>query len=82
MSRISHNAVLLDIKSYVAKHSPFIFENMWLIHLELEERIIQWWNFPIYKIKMFTVAKKLQNVKKQIKVWNKEVFGRVDEKKE
>lgn len=55
---------------------------MWPRQPKLEERIKEWWNIPIYGTNMYKVTKLLQNINKQIRICNKEVFGSMEEKKE
>lgn len=54
---------------------------MRLLHLDLKDKIREWWNIKVYGTKMYKVEKRLQNVKQQIKTWNKSTFGNVEQKK-
>ena len=56
---------------------------MWTSHPDLEAMISSCWNIEVEGIAMFSIAKKLKNVIKNIKFWNKLDFGHIfDEKDE
>ena len=63
------------------KKFPFRFEKMWIHHPGLESLIRVWWNIHVDGTTMFKVAAKLKNVKKNIKIWNKNTFGNIFESK-
>ncbi|KAJ9673635.1 hypothetical protein PVL29_023281 [Vitis rotundifolia] len=59
--------------------SPFRFENMWLKVDGFKNLIQGWWQgVEVSGRASFRLAFKLKALKQKIKVWNKEVFGRVE----
>jgi hypothetical protein len=50
---------------------------MWLSHPALPKLISSWWDIPISGTAMFRMVKKLQNVKSNIRIWNKDDFGHI-----
>lgn len=61
--------------------SPFRFENMWLQATDFGDKVAGWWiNYDVEGRPSFRLAKKLKMLKDDIKVWNKEVFGREEVK--
>lgn len=59
------------------KNMPFKIEKMWLSHPFFKEEIRKWWNISIFGTTMFRVAKKLREVKFNLKKWKKESFGNI-----
>ena len=60
----------------------FRFENMWLKAEGLKNLIDVWWNgIEIRGASSYVVAEKLKAIKLKLKCWNKEVFSRVEERK-
>lgn len=47
---------------------PFRFEKMWISHPSLENSIANWWNINVDGSTMYKVAKKLRNIKDNIKI--------------
>ena len=43
---------------------------------------MDWWDIQVDGTTMFKVAAKLKNVKKKIKIWNKNSFGNIFDKKD
>ena len=62
--------------------TPFRFENMWL-EMEGFKSLIDGWrkSFEVRGAINFVVAEKLKALKINLKWWNKEVFGRVETRK-
>lgn len=61
--------------------SPFRFENMWLREPNFLEWIrSKWCSMVVTGNPTFVLAKKLKLLKEELKVWNREVFGKVDVK--
>lgn len=60
---------------------PFWFEKMWISHPNHEKSITNWWNIDVNGTTMYKVAKKLKNIKVNIKIWNKKVFGDIFDSK-
>lgn len=63
------------------KGAPFRFELMWLKHTELREKIQDWWSIQVQGCAMYRFSKKLNWIKRRIKVWNREVFENIFETK-
>lgn len=60
---------------------PFRFENMWLRALDFEDRVNAWWNgYEVVGTPSLRLASKLKMLKRNIRKWNKEVFGIVEAK--
>ncbi|XP_077226384.1 uncharacterized protein LOC143862957 [Tasmannia lanceolata] len=57
---------------------PFKFFSMWLEDLSVFEVVERAWNIEIDGSPLFIVVKKLKEVKGSLKIWNREVFGRID----
>ncbi len=65
------------------RYHPFKFEKMWTSHPDLLDNIKKWWGIEVEGSAMFRVTRKLSNVKRMIKIWNKSDFGHIfHEKKE
>ena len=61
---------------------PFRFENMWLKAKDFKNLIDVWWKgIEVRGASNYVVADKLKAIKLKLKCWNKEVFERVDERK-
>lgn len=50
--------------------------------LEIQDKILEWWNIDIQGMTMFRIVKKLSNVKSNIQRWNKSTFGNIFKAKE
>ncbi|RVW83678.1 hypothetical protein CK203_046027 [Vitis vinifera] len=62
--------------------SPFRFENMWLKVEGFQELIHSWWQgIEVRGSASFRLATKMKAVKQKLKVWNREVFGRLEDNK-
>lgn len=74
-----HAPLLLDCRGLWKGKSPFRFENMWLLEPGFLEWIrAKWCSYEIVGNPCFMLAKKLKLLKDDLKIWNKEVFGRID----
>ena len=61
---------------------PFIFENMWLKEEGFKEMVRDWWHSSrVSGTNSFAVVEKLKTLKSNMKIWNKNTFGRVEERK-
>lgn len=81
-SSSDHNPLLLEgLDPGIRRGAPFCFELMWLKHLDLKERIREWWGIRVQGTAMFRFSRKLNWVKRQVKIWNKEIFGNIFEDK-
>ena len=77
-----HCPVLLDSDGIKSGPSPFRFENMWLKFEGFKDILSDWWQSLHFSgFYSFILASKLKALKGILKVWNIEVFGRVDQKK-
>ena len=77
-----HCPVLLDSDGIKSGPSPFRFENMWLKFEGFKDLLRGWWqSLQFSGSYSFVLASKLKALKGILKVWNKEVFGRVEIKK-
>ncbi|CAL1385774.1 unnamed protein product [Linum trigynum] len=60
---------------------PWRFENMWLMDDRFFASLETWLQEPVVGVgSVFLLARRLQQLKQRIKVWNKEVFGNVNVK--
>ena len=74
-----HCPVLLDSDGIKSGPSPFRFENMWLKVEGNKDLLRGWWqDLQFTGSFSFVLASKLKALKGILKVWNKEVFGRVE----
>ena len=79
----NHSPISLSVVSIEPRRNfPFQFEKMWTSHPDLQNKICYWWGVEVEGIAMFSVAKKLTNVKQMIKVQNKIDFGHIFQDKE
>ena len=77
-----HSPILLDIEGVRSCPSPFRFELMWPKVEGFKKLLRGWWkNLKFHGTYSFILAAKLKDLKGILKVWNKEVFGRVEIKK-
>ena len=61
---------------------PFGFENMWLNEEDFKNLINEWWcSLEIRGLGSYVLTEKLKAIKVQLKNWNKNSFGRVEERK-
>ncbi|GFY82660.1 hypothetical protein Acr_02g0009000 [Actinidia rufa] len=59
--------------------APFRFENMWLQVEGFRDLVREWWEgYEVFGSALHRLAKKLRWLKEDLKRWNKEVFGRVE----
>ena len=78
-----HCPVLLDSDGIKFGPSPFRSENMWLKFEGFKDLLRGWWQCLHFSGSFsFVLASKLKALKGILRAWNKEVFGRVDLKKE
>nr|CAN74099.1 hypothetical protein VITISV_028591 [Vitis vinifera] len=71
------------LKAQVRKgKSPFTFENMWLRVEGFMDKVKEWWqSYNFRGSPSFVIVKKLQALKHDLKLWNKESLGDVSVKK-
>lgn len=53
------------------RNNPFRSKIMWMSHPDLEPKIKEWWNTIVHGTRIFSLTKKLQYIKKKLKVWNR-----------
>lgn len=58
--------------------TSFKFFNMWTMHSDCRRLVEEVWKRPFYGCPMVVLSQKLKALKKELKVWNKEVFGDVN----
>ncbi|XXG67241.1 hypothetical protein AAC387_Pa06g0633 [Persea americana] len=74
-----HCLILLSHRAPVqVKRAPFKFEAMWLNHSSFLEVFNQAWQIPVSGNPPFILHQKLKALKKCLKKWNVEVFGRLN----
>ncbi|KAH9302372.1 hypothetical protein KI387_013955, partial [Taxus chinensis] len=77
-----HNPIVLNFFNWTKPfHGNFKFEKMWFEHEDIMDRIKEWWVWEGTGTSQFRLLQKLKNVKQKVRIWNKEVFGNIFEKK-
>ena len=78
-----HHPILLEGDNcFVRDPLPFRFENMWLKKESFKTLINDWWrSFEIRGIGSYILIEKLKALKGQLRTWNKNSFGKVEEQK-
>ncbi|KAG2684095.1 hypothetical protein I3760_10G062500 [Carya illinoinensis] len=80
LSRIcsDHFPIVLDCGGIPGGRRPFKFENMWLKHEGFVELVGQWWSsYHLQGNPSTVLAEKLKALKKDLKLWNEQIFGDV-----
>ncbi|KAF5190149.1 hypothetical protein FRX31_020264 [Thalictrum thalictroides] len=78
---LDHNAILLDCCESQRRPSPFRFELMWLEEPICLLNIKEWWDsFQVEGRPSYKWWCKLKALKEKLKIWNRDVFGRVEDK--
>ena len=83
-----HCPILLDCGEIRTGKSPFRFENMWLrvdsfMDKIFKDKIKEWWQSYNFRGKpSFVLVKKLQDLKYDLKMWNKGTLGNVSARKD
>ncbi|XP_058784639.1 uncharacterized protein LOC131659467 [Vicia villosa] len=76
-----HYPILLNFNFNDIKYiSQFKFKSMWTNHSDCMEIVGETWNTRIYGCPMYILNKKLRILKSKLKDWNKNHFGKVQEK--
>ena len=79
---LDHFPILLDGGGIRSGPSPFRFENMWMKAEGFKDLLKGWWQgLSLKGSASFIQAEKLKGLKGELKVWNKEVFGNVGNRK-
>ncbi|KAL6331800.1 hypothetical protein AAG906_020143 [Vitis piasezkii] len=78
-----HFPILLNEGGLRRGPSPFRFENMWLKVEGFKDLLKLWWEGDNFSgSSSFILAAKLKALKSKLKEWNKDVFGRVEARKD
>lgn len=79
----SNHSPLQFLFSNLEKHkgSPFKFKMMWIKHPDFRKKVEEWWNVLIQGHAMYRFSKNLDQVKRQVKGLNKEVFQNIHDLK-
>ena len=73
-----HCPILVEAGGLVRGKSPFKFENMWLKVKGFVDRVRGWWNsYHFVGSPSYVLACKFKALKKDLKHWNKNIFGDV-----
>ena len=74
--------ILLDSDGVRTGPTPFRFELMWLKYEGFKDILKGWWqNLQFYGSFSFIISAKLKALKGILKVWNRDVFGKVETNK-
>ena len=77
-----HCPISLEGREVKKGKSPFCFENMWLLSDGFKELVKVWWTgYSVAGSNNHCLAEKLKALKRDLRRWNKEVFGNVSAKK-
>jgi hypothetical protein len=77
-----HFPILLDCGNVSRGRRPFKFENMWLKEEGFVGLVKQWWDsYSFQDSSSFVLACKLKALKQDLKKWNDEVFGNIEQNK-
>ena len=75
-----HFPIVLEGGSFQRGRRSFRFKNMWLKDEGFFERVRSWWDsYNILGALSFILANKLKLLKNDLKKWNVEVFGNVED---
>ncbi|KAG6639907.1 hypothetical protein CIPAW_10G134600 [Carya illinoinensis] len=77
-----HFTIMLDCGGIMGRHRPFKFEHMWLAMEGFVDKVRSWWSSYMFTGNpIFILARKLKVLKQDLKKWNLEVFGSIDNQK-
>ena len=77
-----HFPIMLDSEGVRSGPTPFRFELMWLKYEGFKEILKGWWQDLQYHGSFsFIISSKLKALKGLLKIWNREVFGKVEYQK-
>jgi hypothetical protein len=75
-----HFPILFEFKNLHSQiPSSFKFLKMWIAHQDCVNVVQQSWNVNVVGCPMYVLSEKLKILKKNLKTWNKNVFGNVHE---
>nr|CAN79448.1 hypothetical protein VITISV_004425 [Vitis vinifera] len=73
-----HSPIVLEAGGFSSGKIPFHFENMWLKIDGFKDLVRSRWNgYSVEGYSSHCIAEKLKALKKDLKIWNKEVVGNV-----
>ena len=76
-----HFPIVLEGGSFQRGRMLFRFENIWLKDEGFMERVRSWWeSYNVLGASSFVLANKLKLLKNDLKKWNVEVFGNVEDR--
>ena len=71
-----HYPIVLEGRGVKKGKTPFKFENMWLLTDGFKELVRKWWTeYIVVGTDSHCLAEKLKALKKDLREWNKKVFG-------
>ena len=74
-------SIALEGGSFQRGRRPFRFKNMWLKDEGFVEKVRSWWDsYNVLGAPSFVLANKLKLLKNDLKKWNMEVFGHVEDR--
>ncbi|KAG6649202.1 hypothetical protein CIPAW_07G196000 [Carya illinoinensis] len=77
-----HFPIVLDCRGIIGRLRPFKFENMWLAAKGFVDKVRSWWSFYMFTGNpSFVLPCKLKALKQDLKKWNLELFGSIDNQK-
>ena len=76
-----HFPIVLEGGAFQRGRRPFRFENIWLKDEGFVKRVRSWWeSYNVLGAPSFVLANKLKLLKNDLKKWNVEVFGNVEDR--
>ena len=80
ITKSDHGPVVQDFDfQHSFRMRPFRFEHMWTSHPLCKDAVKQAWDYRSIRSRAYQLRNKLSNVRKTFLIWNKEVFGRVEQ---
>ena len=78
-----HYPIMLECGDFSRGKRPFRFENMWLKSDGFVDQVKGWWeSYHFEGTPSFILARKLRALKLDLKKWNVEVFGNVQNRRQ
>uniref|UniRef100_A0A7N0TUX1 Uncharacterized protein n=1 Tax=Kalanchoe fedtschenkoi TaxID=63787 RepID=A0A7N0TUX1_KALFE len=74
-----HTPLLVCLERHIVRKSSFKFMRMWCEHDSFYPFVIQCWNEISQGPGLFNLAAKLSHLRSRLKLWNRNVFGDVDQ---
>ncbi|KAL6323207.1 hypothetical protein AAG906_029214 [Vitis piasezkii] len=82
LANFDHFPIVLEGGGIRRGPTQFRFENMWLKVKGFNDIVRTWWQgIEVRGSASYRLAVKMKEIKKKLKVWNKEVFGRLETNK-